>query len=85
METGKTMKILTMLITLLLIKDYCMTELKSSSLSAKCCESCGKELTESQVDQNYLLNTPHLFCPRCYQIRNLIIEGPRSLMPNLTD
>lgn len=43
----------------------------------KACESCGRELTEHHLDQNYLLiNTPFLCCPQCYPIRDLIIKGP---------
>lgn len=49
----------------------------------KACESCGRELTESQLDQNYLLNTPFLCCPRCYPIRDLIIKDPSILRNNI--
>lgn len=45
---------------------------------AKRCDSCNRELTEDQADTNYLLNLPMLFCPRCYQIKDLIINGPQN-------
>lgn len=45
---------------------------------AKRCDSCTRELTEEQVDTNYKLNLPMLFCPRCYQMKDLIINGPKK-------
>ena len=41
--------------------------------TVKRCECCGVELARHELDQNHLLNTPALFCPRCYWNKDQII------------